>query len=284
MFFRFAAAALALIAAPLAAQDIPAPQSPYLNDFAQVLSAEDETTLTADLRALRDATGAQMTVATLDTLEGRAPTMSLESYARALFDDWGIGDADRNDGILLLVLTGDRRVRLELGAGYDNLWNSAANTVVQDHILPPLRADDWAAGIAAGVAATDTLIARPFSEGAAPPEKSNPLLIILVMVLGGGALVGFGIYRAATAEKRKLARETCPKCGRTGMWRNKDRLRAPTTSSKGEERWTTGCMHCSYQHASVVPVAMLSSAAHAGGTGGGFGGGVSGGGGASGSF
>lgn len=276
-------ATLICLAAPLAAQQIPAPTSPEINDFADVLSEEEETRLTAQLRALRGDTGAQMVVVTLDRLAPLAPTMSIETYAQALFDAWGIGDAERNDGILLLLMTQDRRVRLELGAGYDNLWNSAAHTVVQDHVIPPLRTDDWAAGIAAGITATGDLIARPFSEGATPTAKGSPIHSIVLVVLAALGIGGVALYRSMTSEKRALARQTCPKCGRKGMWRSKEQLRAATHASKGEERWTTGCMHCSYAQSSIVAIAMLAASAHAGGSGG-FGGGTSGGGGASGSF
>ena len=117
MFLRIVALALAF-ASPALAQTLPDPQSDTVSDFADVLDATEEGRITRLLADTRAATGVQMVVVTLPGLaaEGGAG-MKIEEYGKALFNAWGVGGADRNDGILLLVDTTGREARIALGAG-----------------------------------------------------------------------------------------------------------------------------------------------------------------------
>ena len=60
-----------------------------------------------------------MKIITLESQAPYAPDETLEEFATNLFNDSGIGDATRNDGILVLVLPDDRAMRIERGAGYN---------------------------------------------------------------------------------------------------------------------------------------------------------------------
>ena len=103
-----------------------------------------------------------------------APGETLEDFATNLFDDWGIGDATRNDGILVLVLPNDRAMRIELGAGYDASWNNEAGRLIDRSYLPSFRSDKYARGIKDGVADTIALLARPYEKGPGPKIKQQP--------------------------------------------------------------------------------------------------------------
>jgi hypothetical protein len=72
----------------------------------------------------------------------------IESFATNLFNAWGIGDAERNDGVLLLVARDDRLVRIELGAGYDPFDEGRLWTVFNEHILSDFGHKGLAAVIA----------------------------------------------------------------------------------------------------------------------------------------
>jgi uncharacterized protein len=82
-----------------------------------------------------------LTVVTLKSQKPYAPGETLEDFATNLFDDWGIGDATRNDGILVLVLPNDRAMRIELGAGYDASWNNEAGRLIDRSYLPSFSSD-----------------------------------------------------------------------------------------------------------------------------------------------
>ncbi|HAS72974.1 MAG TPA: hypothetical protein DCS67_02390, partial [Clostridiales bacterium UBA8960] len=88
---------LAVIIAPVTfGADYPAPTSNfYVNDFAGILSAETEKLIMDTSVPLAEKTGAQIVVVTVESLNGQ----DIESYARGLFNQWGIGDAQKNNGL-----------------------------------------------------------------------------------------------------------------------------------------------------------------------------------------
>ncbi|MGB3247892.1 MAG: TPM domain-containing protein, partial [Tabrizicola sp.] len=150
MFLRFVAVALTL-ASPAFSQDLPAPQSDTLSDFADVLDATEEGRITRLLTDTRAATGVQMVVVTVPGLTAQGGAgMKIESYGKALFNAWGVGGADRNDGILLLLDTESREARIALGAGYDPVYDGRAARVLSTAVLPALRDGQIATGIEAG--------------------------------------------------------------------------------------------------------------------------------------
>ena len=118
------------------AQPYPLPISPHVNDFTQLLDTEDLAEVSNILKSLKADTGIQMTIITLESQAPYAPDETLEEFATNLFNDSGIGDATRNDGMLVLVLTDDRAMRIELGAGYDASWNNEAGRVIDHSCLP----------------------------------------------------------------------------------------------------------------------------------------------------
>lgn len=92
------------------AQDsYPAWQDFYVNDFADVIDADDEAQIRSLLNNLYDAHDVEATVLTINSIHDYGTgDETIESFATNLFNSWGIGDAERNDGILLLVAIEDR--------------------------------------------------------------------------------------------------------------------------------------------------------------------------------
>lgn len=68
---------------------------------------------------LRDETGVEMAVLTIRTRAEFDASPSFAAFAERVFDGWGVGRADRNDAILLVVAAAERKPRLALGAAYD---------------------------------------------------------------------------------------------------------------------------------------------------------------------
>ena len=66
--------------------------------------------------------------------------------------DGGVGDAARNDGVMLLVARYDRKLRIEIGSGYDKSYDARMKRIIDDVIVPLFKRDDYAGGIEAGVA------------------------------------------------------------------------------------------------------------------------------------
>lgn len=265
------------LAAPGISQTYPDPETITVNDFAGLLPDDAEAQVVAELDQLRKDTGIEMTVVTLSRKDMFAPDQDVETFAAGLFDQWGIGDKTRNDGILFLILRADREARIELGKGYAGEWQSEAKSVMQNDVLPEFRKEDYVAGIRAGVTGTIETIARPFHAGAEPPDPKDGVsawwaALIFVPIL----LVG--LFRRL---KAKLAR--CPQCGARGISVQTHTLQAATTTHPGLAERITDCPSCGYHGVTSITLPMLSKRDKSS-SGGGFGGGSSGGGGATGKW
>lgn len=100
----------------------PAPQTDiYLNDGANMLSADAKDQLLTASKDLHEQTGAQFVIVTVPNLNGQ----SIEEYSNDLFNNWGIGDKDKNNGILLLISKDDKKFRIEVGSGLEGTLTDA---------------------------------------------------------------------------------------------------------------------------------------------------------------
>ena len=122
----------------------------YVYDGAQVLSAQTEDYILKANQELESKTGAQIVVVTIPSLEGQA----LEEYATELFRKWGIGDAEKDNGILLLCAVEDRQFRVEVGYGLEGDLPDGKTGRMQDtYIIPLLKENAFDGGIKNGFSA-----------------------------------------------------------------------------------------------------------------------------------
>lgn len=157
LFFWLAAL---LLAYPAAAQTFPKLTGRVV-DQANLLDPAREAALSARLQALEQQTGRQLVVATLRSLEGR----TIEDYGYRLGREWGIGSAEKDDGVLLLVAPNERRVRIETGYGARVfLTDAMSSVIIRNAILPRFRTGDFAGGIEAGVTELETQMQLPAAE------------------------------------------------------------------------------------------------------------------------
>jgi uncharacterized protein len=294
MFLRSLAVTLTL-ATSAQAQTLPDPLSDTLSDFADVLDATEEGRITRLLADTRAATGVQMVVVTMPGLGDSG--MTIDAYGKALFNTWGVGGADRNDGILLLLDTNAREARIALGAGYDPVYDGRAARVLSTAVLPALRDGTYATGIEAGIAsARDRLIApflagQPVSVTDGFPEDGGSSPLTALGAFGAvAAVAGFGIWR------KRRARVTCPNCGAATLERSREIIERPTRTEPGMGLQHLTCSACGFIDRKSYPISWNSPEARrdrdpakgrndrGGGGGGGFGGGRSSGGGATGKW
>lgn len=88
--------------------------------------------------------------------------LRIETFARLLFDQWGIGIArlgkqNWNTGILVLVSVGDRKARIELGAGWGREKDQLCQQIMDERMVPRFREGDYSGGISAAVEALDAM-------------------------------------------------------------------------------------------------------------------------------
>jgi len=157
------------------AQGLPDYVSTTVNDFADLLTAEQEDRVKAALAGVRQARGVEMTVVTIERRSDYGDWPGIEPFATALFNKWGIGDRDRNDGIMVLVARSDREMRIELGAGYPPSFDHRMKTVIDTVFIPWFRDGNYGEGIAAGV--TEVIrrsVLEPDDIVAFDPETPQP--------------------------------------------------------------------------------------------------------------
>lgn len=185
------------------AQKIPARPSPptLVNDFADVLTAEEERRLEQQLVAYDDTTSNQVAIVLINTLDD----YPIEEYALRLFREWGIGNKQTNNGVLILAAIDDHKVRIEVGYGLEGaIPDITANHIIRDDIAPNFRSGDYYEGLAA---AANSIILAAAGEYKAPEGYRNRgkkgygtgigvlILIIILVILfasrGGGGGGGF---------------------------------------------------------------------------------------------
>lgn len=140
-----------MLALPVGAGALAVPSKPMdipVVDQTNTLTAEQKATLAAKIAEERKATGNQIAVLMISTLENDA----LENYSLNVAREWGIGQKERNSGVLLLIVKDDRRMRIEVGYGLEGaLPDIRANRIIRDRIRPAFQQNDYYGGINSGV-------------------------------------------------------------------------------------------------------------------------------------
>jgi uncharacterized protein len=177
----FATAALAFNFPPLTGRVV---------DDAGVMSAASKAAVEAKSKALEDKSGIQLVVATVKSLQGS----DIETYGNELFRYWKLGEAKKNDGVLLLVAPAEHKVRIEVGYGLEGtLTDALSSVIIASAIVPRFKANDYSGGIERGV---DGIIGVLTTDSAEWQKKVNvrpahspsgfdqlyPLLFFLLML------------------------------------------------------------------------------------------------------
>ena len=138
-------ALLVLLAVPAAALTVPEPSELfYVADYANVLENDTIDYMVERNDLLYDQTGAQIVVLTVDFLDGA----EIEDYAYAVFNDWGIGSADKNNGVLLLLVIGEENYWAVQGKGLENTLSSGTlGDILYDYLEADFAAGDYDAGV-----------------------------------------------------------------------------------------------------------------------------------------
>jgi uncharacterized protein len=145
------ALALMLVAGTARAADLPELTAP-VNDFARVVDAQSAAGIERLSRALQMATGDVVVVATVPTIE---PYGDIREYATKLFQNngRGIGEKDKNNGLLILLSIKERRVKIETGYGLEEfITDRFAGETIRQYIVPEFRGGGYGQGLLVGTA------------------------------------------------------------------------------------------------------------------------------------
>jgi uncharacterized protein len=121
----------------------------WVTDEAGLLDSATANSLATRLAELQQATGVEVVVVTLKSLQGT----SIETWGNALGESWKVGrSGGKDNGVLLIVAPNDRKVRIAVGYGVGNrIPDAVSAAIIADHVLPYFRSGDFPRGITAGV-------------------------------------------------------------------------------------------------------------------------------------
>lgn len=156
-----------------------------IHDFANVLPDREEALLESQLRALNDTTSIQISVVTLATTGGD----DIALFNTELAHRWGVGQADTDNGVQILVAADDRKVNITTGYGsQEYLTDAMSKRIIEQYMIPEFKKGNYAGGIQNAITAIDDLMHGQF-EGRAPRPKSvkrtlpGGLFILIALIL-----------------------------------------------------------------------------------------------------
>ena len=189
-------------AADAAGELLPKPaQREYVVDTAGIVSAEDRAQIEKIGEELREKTKAEIVVVTVATL-GDA---DIESYANKLFRSWGIGDKQKENGVLLLIAKDDRKFRIEVGYGLEGEITDGRSGEILDKMKPYFRDEKYSEGVlnayqklaayayrAAGVA-PGADVSETLEDASTHEEEPSILMNVLIFFLAIIGMIVLGI-------------------------------------------------------------------------------------------
>lgn len=176
----------------LAQAAIPAPPPElYVLDQAGVMSSDTKSAIINTSQELARQTKAQVAVVTLNSLEGQ----TIEEVGLQIGRQWQLGDAQLNNGVLILVVPSARESRIEVGYGLEGaLPDGKTGRIQDDYMLPYFRTNDYDQGLLNGYKAVVAEVAREYgiTLNVTPPQqpdvdtgsRSAPWWVTVLWVVG----------------------------------------------------------------------------------------------------
>ena len=119
----------------------------YVNDYANILDKEFEDRVISLNKELYAKTGAQIVIVTINDLDGK----TIEDVANETFNDFQIGNKEKDNGILIILAFNDRRIRIEVGYGLEETLNDGkVGRIIDDYMVPYLKNNNFSEGIENG--------------------------------------------------------------------------------------------------------------------------------------
>lgn len=211
------------------ANELSAPQTDiYLVDSAGMFSADTKDKLLSTSKDLYNNTGAQFVIVTVSNLNGE----SIEEYSNDLFNNWGIGNKDTNNGVLLLISKEDRKFRIEAGSGLEGTLTDAYCHNELKILKDYFSKDDYDNGVLAvsnGICSSITND-EPVSNNENMLTTTQKELIVFVIILfiiillifiscgGGGGFIFFDSFGGGSSSGSSFGGGSSDGGGCSGDW------------------------------------------------------------------
>ncbi len=185
----------------LASNGYPAHTYTYVNDFAKVLTPDDINTLQSQLSKFDTDNDVSIIVATVNSIQDY-PTgdQTIESFGMNLFNNWGVGSAKKNNGVLMLVAVKDRKIRIQLGSGYGSSYDATMTKIIASDMSPSFKAGQFGAGFRLGAASVMNVVG--VANRVLTPEEKKAAMVKTYVVMGGIAILLIVLIAAAISAFR----------------------------------------------------------------------------------
>lgn len=116
----------------------------FINDFVNIIDEDDEAEIMKIGADLYEQTTAQIVVVTIDSLDG----YDVDEYALELGREWGVGNEDNDNGVVILLSLSDREISIQVGYGLEGCLNDGKiGRILDDYAIPYLTVDDFSTGL-----------------------------------------------------------------------------------------------------------------------------------------
>ncbi|EFI6792744.1 YgcG family protein [Escherichia coli] len=162
---------LTLWCLPGLAQQIAVPElRQQVTDITGTLSTSEQQSLTQQLQDITHKTRAQVAVLVVPSTGDD----SIEQYATRVFDNWRLGDAKRNDGILIIVAWSDRTARIQVGYGLEEkVTDALAGDIIRSNMIPAFKQQKLAKGLELAINALNNQLTSQHQYPANPSESES---------------------------------------------------------------------------------------------------------------
>ena len=158
---------------------LPPPPARHFNDYAGLVPAVDAQRIDAKLREFEEQTSSQVLVAVFPEL----PSPSLEDFTVRTATSWKAGRKELDNGAVLFVFVKDRKLRIETGYGLEGaLTDALSRRILDEQVVPRLRAGDWTGGLEAGVDAILAATRGEYKAAPRPARRSSGLALVILLV------------------------------------------------------------------------------------------------------
>ena len=156
-------------------------------DYVQLLPAQQKTALEQKLIRYSDSTSTQIVLAIISSTKGE----DINYLGAQWGQKWGIGQADKDNGVLILLAKDDRRIAINTGYGTEgNLTDAMSKRIIESVILPRFKQEDYYGGLNGGADAIFQVLSGEFVEertfdnqGGNPPFSAFLPIIIFFIIL-----------------------------------------------------------------------------------------------------
>ena len=164
--------------------DIPAPTNKLVNDFASVMTTEQELELECALRLYNDSTSTQLCVVTVESLDDLSPA----EYAQQLGEKWGVGQSGKDNGVIILVKKKTKEsggdVFIATGYGVEGLLPDAiCKRIVERTMIPKLKEGDYHGAIVDAISEIQKYLSGEFKANEINSENLSWWKIVLIIII-----------------------------------------------------------------------------------------------------